>query len=189
MSEPLIAPDSAAQIRAGFNLPSVRAAALRPLALAPYDDIRDLCLRLETQAVPDEHVALAALAGFLTGEGCHYAALTCQTAQYAPHLRPDFYGLWVRMSAFQRYVRDLAGIDPDEARAVDRDDRQADRFEVTVSNVRDMTSDRREMSRAEACERYPTLAALFQDLTLDSLAVSLDGDELTAAPIEAKATA
>ena len=182
MTPPAIDPAAAEQIRDGFALPSIRAAALRPLALAPYDDLRGLCLDLETGAVPDEHVLLAALAGFLHGEGCHYAALTCQTAQYRPDLRPDLHGLYVRLSAFQRFLRDLAGVADEEARAADDDDRQADVFEFTLVNLRDVCSERGRITRAEACERWPYVAGAVQEAELVGLTVDLGGDELTIEP-------
>jgi hypothetical protein len=147
---------AAALLEGGYGLKSIREDALRPFAVAPYEALRATCRRLQYERVPAEGPLLDVLAGFCFQEGLHYAGSCCQTARRDPRIRPDLYGVFSQMSAFQRYLRRIAG-SPERVGAADL---WEDRFKVEHSFKRgqEQQRDERVMTRAEACEAFPVLA-------------------------------
>ena len=147
---------AAALLEGGYGLKSIREDALRPFAEAPYEALRATCRRLQYERVPAEGPLLDVLAGFCFQEGLHYAGSCCQTARRDPRIRPDLYGVFSKMSAFQRYLRGIAGVSQPHG----ANDPWQDRFTVEHS-WKSAGEEHREacsMTRAEACERYPVLA-------------------------------
>ena len=147
---------AAALMEGGYGLKSIREDALRPFAVASYEELRATCRRLQHERLPAEGPLLDVLAGFCLQQGLHYAASCCQTARRDPRIRPDLYGVFCQMSAFQRYLRRIADVQDYRA----PEDAWEDRFTVEHAwrSGEEKYREVCQMTRAEACEAYPVLA-------------------------------
>jgi hypothetical protein len=147
-----------------FSPKSLREGVLHCFATESYEELLATCRRLQQERLPGEGPLLDVIAGFCLQEGLHYAAASALAARANPGVRPDFFGLFAKVAALQRYLRKIAGVphvrtpfDPWE-----------DPYMVTYIVYSDVPGEPKsrteeEMTRAEVCERYPFLADLMAD--------------------------